>query len=115
MAARKPIICLDVGGPGVQVTKEAGIKIAASNPEQTIMQLAEAMIRLASDNELRRQMGEAGRAHVISQYTCGHKIDQQLVYYAEAVERAETGTKEPVGRHGPHPGCLQGSQLTEER
>jgi hypothetical protein len=38
---------LKLGGPAVQVTEETGIKVAAENPEQTVHDLAKAMIRLA--------------------------------------------------------------------
>jgi glycosyltransferase involved in cell wall biosynthesis len=64
MAAGRPVICLDLGGPAVQVTKETGFKIAASTPERAVRDLADAMVRLASDRNLQKQMGEAGRKRV---------------------------------------------------
>ena len=64
MAAGRPIICLNLGGPGVQVTEEIGIKVAAREPEQAIKDLARAMIRLANDPKLRSQLGQGGRKMV---------------------------------------------------
>ena len=32
MAAGRPVICLDLGGPGLQVTEKTGIKVKASTP-----------------------------------------------------------------------------------
>jgi glycosyltransferase involved in cell wall biosynthesis len=64
MAARRPVICLDLGGPAVQVTEETGIKVPAHNPEQAVRGLADAMIQLASDPELRLRMGQAGQRRV---------------------------------------------------
>jgi glycosyltransferase involved in cell wall biosynthesis len=64
MAAGRPVICLDLGGPGVQVTEETGVKITADRPEQAVNDLAKAMTYLASDPELRKKMGEAGQKRV---------------------------------------------------
>jgi len=61
MAAGRPVICLDLGGPSVQVTTETGIKAQAHHPEQVIRNLAEAMRRLAQDQDFRASMGKAGR------------------------------------------------------
>jgi len=64
MAAGRPVICLDLGGPALQVTEETGFKTPAITPEQVVNDLAEAMLRLARDPELRKRMGEAARKRV---------------------------------------------------
>lgn len=64
MAASRPVICLNLGGPATQVTEETGIKVSAVEPEQAVRGLADAMVRLASDRELRVQMGQAGQKRV---------------------------------------------------
>lgn len=64
MAAGRPVICLDLGGPAVQVTEETGIKVIAANPEQAIKGLANAMIQLAANPDLRNRMGQAGQQRV---------------------------------------------------
>lgn len=61
MAAGIPVVCLDYGGPGEMVTDECGIKVKPVNPEQTVKELADALLKLANDPELRKKMGEAGR------------------------------------------------------
>jgi glycosyltransferase involved in cell wall biosynthesis len=61
MSVGRPVICFDLGGPGLQVTEEAGVKVEARHPEQAVRDLAEAMCRLARDAQLRQRMGEAGR------------------------------------------------------
>jgi len=68
MAAGRPIICLDLGGPGAQVIAETGFKIPAHNPEQAVEGLAEAMTRLAQDPNLRTQLGQAGQSLIASSY-----------------------------------------------
>ena len=64
MAAGCPVICLDRGGPGLQVTEETGIKIPANDPEQVVQGLTKAMTRLAQDPGLRAKMGRAGQQRV---------------------------------------------------
>lgn len=68
MAAGRPIICLDLGGPGVQVTSETGIKVPAINPEQAVTDLSIAMKRMAENSHLRSQMGNAGKKRVQESY-----------------------------------------------
>ncbi|MGA7931964.1 MAG: glycosyltransferase [Kovacikia sp.] len=64
MAAGRPVICLDLGGPAIQVTEETGFKVPAIDPEQTIAGMAIAMTRLATEPELRSRLGRAGQQRV---------------------------------------------------
>jgi glycosyltransferase involved in cell wall biosynthesis len=61
MAAGRPVICLDLGGPGTIVSPESGVKVPARNPDQTVADLAAAMVSLARDPELRRRLGMGAR------------------------------------------------------
>jgi glycosyltransferase involved in cell wall biosynthesis len=67
-AAARPVVCLDLGGPALQVTPETGIKIPAHNPEQVIADLATAFATLAANPDLRQRLGEAGRARANRDY-----------------------------------------------
>jgi glycosyltransferase involved in cell wall biosynthesis len=69
MAAGRPVICLDLGGPGVLINEDVGIKIKANTPKQAIQDMGEAMLKLAKDSHLRRQMGEAGRKRIKDSFT----------------------------------------------
>ena len=64
MASGRPVICLDLGGPAVQVTEETGFKIPAQDPEQAVQEMALAITQLAKDPELRSRLGLAGRQRV---------------------------------------------------
>ena len=68
MAAGKPVICLDVAGPGMHVTIGCGIKVAPKSPEWVVSQMAIALERLYSDGELRLKMGRAARERAKSEY-----------------------------------------------
>jgi glycosyltransferase involved in cell wall biosynthesis len=59
IAAGCPVLCLDLGGPAMQITQETGIKIPAFNPDQAVQDLADAMQRLSANHELRNWMGQA--------------------------------------------------------
>lgn len=73
MAAGKPVICLDLGGPGAHVTAETGFKLAAGEPDRVVARLAGAMRVLVEDPALRERMGRAGRARVAQEYTWERK------------------------------------------
>jgi glycosyltransferase involved in cell wall biosynthesis len=68
MAAGLPVICLDLGGPASQITKESGIKIPANTPDQAVKDLANAMLKLADNPHLRRDMGKAGCKRVVDYF-----------------------------------------------
>lgn len=73
MAAGRPVICLDLGGPGVQVTSETGYKIPAHHPQQAVQDLAKAMSILAENLDLRLKMGQAGQQRVREEFTWDSK------------------------------------------
>ena len=58
MAAGKPVICLDVGGPATQVTAESGFRISPSSEEDAIHGIAAALGRLHDEPGLCARMGE---------------------------------------------------------
>ena len=64
MAAGRSVICLDLGGPAIQVTQETGFKVPAQAPEQAVRSLADAMTLLAYDPGLRIRMGQEGQRRV---------------------------------------------------
>jgi glycosyltransferase involved in cell wall biosynthesis len=64
MAAGRPVVCLDLGGPALQVTEDTGIKVPATSPEQVVSDLAAAMTRLARNPSLRIRLGIAARQRV---------------------------------------------------
>jgi glycosyltransferase involved in cell wall biosynthesis len=87
MAARRPVVCLDLGGPAQQVITSSGIKIMATNPEQAIQEMAQAMMKLAHDQDLLSQMGEAGYHHVQDSYSWENKGQQLADLYQKLVNQ----------------------------
>jgi len=85
MAAGRPVICLDLGGPALRVTETTGIKIPAINPEQTTADLAAALERLASDPTLRAQFAQAGRLRIDQEFNWARRGDQLARLYERLV------------------------------
>lgn len=83
MAAGRPVICLDLGGPAVQITKETGLKISAQDPDQAVQDLAKAMVQLAESAELRLNMGQSGRELVRQVHSWTAKGENLAQLYAE--------------------------------
>jgi len=69
MAAGRPVICLDLGGPALQVSESNGVKVPAVSPEQVVQDMAAALCRLAEDRVLLARLGEAARQHVQQQFS----------------------------------------------
>lgn len=87
MATGRPVICLDLGGPGVQVTAETGFKVPATNPEESIAGMASAMRQLAGDRNLLQTMGQAGQRRIREHYTWEHREVFLTQLYAKLVQQ----------------------------
>lgn len=83
MAAGRPVLCLDLGGPATQVTQETGFKVSAYTPAQAVADLAEAMVRIATDRALRLQMGDAAKARVVEAFCWKVRVEQLAKHYGE--------------------------------
>ncbi|RUT00251.1 hypothetical protein DSM106972_076990 [Dulcicalothrix desertica PCC 7102] len=95
MAAGRPVICLDLGGPGAQVTSETGFKIAAINPEQAVNDLSKAMITLAQDSNLRIKIGLAGQKHI--REVCSWEAKgENLAFIYEQIKTGKAKVKQAV-------------------
>ena len=92
MAAGRPIICLNLGGPAVQVTDDSGFRITADNPEQTTQAMTDAMVKLAQDADLRVSMGLAGRDIVQQNYSwnvVGQRLNEVYDKVVNEYERSD--------------------------
>ena len=88
MMAGRPVICLNLGGPAVQITDETGFRIDAHNPDQASQGLAAAMLRLANSPELRLSMGRAGQLRVKEFYNWDIRSRKLCNLYEEVVKTA---------------------------
>jgi glycosyltransferase involved in cell wall biosynthesis len=100
LAAGRPVVCLDTGGPALQVTPECGFAVAANSPRQAMDDLALAIHALASNPELRLRMGEAARRRVREELWWDRKGEQLAAIYQEVLGR-ESRNAVAAGAGGP--------------
>ncbi len=77
MAAGKPVVCLDSGGPGFHVSESWGVKIEPRDPEYAVARMAESLDRLYRDRALRLGLGERARKRV-EDYYLWDKLGERL-------------------------------------
>jgi glycosyltransferase involved in cell wall biosynthesis len=85
MAAGKPVVCMDLAGPGLHVTENCGIKITPQTPAQTAQGIADALERLYQDRELLARMGKAARHRVEEAYVLDKLGDRLLGIYGSVL------------------------------
>lgn len=86
LACRLPILTLDHQGVGAIVPPEAAIKVAVTNPEETVKALVEGIRRLAQSPQLRKEMGEAGWLYAQTMGWQQH-AERMTCWYEEIVAR----------------------------
>ena len=64
MAIGLPVVCLDWAGMAITVDDTCAIRLPITSPEQMPKDMANAIIKLIENPELREQMGEAGRKRI---------------------------------------------------
>src|SRR5439155_15542064 len=94
MAASKATVATDTGGiPEVVVDGETGLLV----PPRDHHALAQAIVRLLKDGQLRERMGAAGLARVQRVFSAARMVDETLaVYRAHAGHHDEAGGKIPL-------------------
>lgn len=91
MAAGVPIVCLDIGGPGVLVDETCGFKVSADAPAKVVDGLQAALGVLAEHRDLAAKMGEAGRQRAEAVFSWEGRVARMLCCYDEllGVARSE--------------------------
>lgn len=90
MAAGKPVLCLDLGGPAMQVVEGTGVKVPADSESQTIRDLARAMRLLDENRDLTARMGRAAREHVLREYSWSMRGEKINAFYVNLGSEGET-------------------------
>lgn len=87
MAAGRPVVCLDLGGPALQVTRDTGIKVLPASPQHVVRDLADAFYKLASDPELRTRLSSGARKRVEEHFDW----DKKGLFMAKLYESLSAG------------------------
>lgn len=86
MAAARPVIALDYGGPAEIVDAEVGALIPAAGWSAVVEGLADALADAYRNLDSWRRRGLAGRARVEQRYSWPAKIEAALALYRECLE-----------------------------
>jgi glycosyltransferase involved in cell wall biosynthesis len=84
MAAGKPVIAADWGGPSDILDPSCGILVEPRDPPSLVAGMEQAIVSLARDRERCASMGRAGRAKVLAEYTWPAKIERLVEIYRDA-------------------------------
>lgn len=84
MACRKAVVATRAGGiPEVVVHEETGLLV----PPRDAAGLADAIVRLLKDADLRRRFGEAGYSRVVASFTADRMVDETIRAYERLLAR----------------------------
>ena len=86
LSAGRPVICLDAGGPSLQVNEECGFKAPVASLEQALQSMADAMARLCRNPELRLRMSTAARKRAREQFQWTRNAERMNALYEEICE-----------------------------
>ena len=85
MCMSLPVIATNWGGPSDYLDPSCGILVDPSSRKGFLDGLAEAMIKLSLNPELRKTMGKAGQEKVVQKFTWDAKVDTMLEIYHKAI------------------------------
>jgi len=95
MAAGRPVVCLDIGGPAMQVTAETGFIAPATTPAEAVEAMAGFLTRIAENRGLLLEMSAKARARVREKFAMRQLgaafnsfYEQAVAMHAEARSRA---------------------------
>ncbi len=95
-ASGKPVVATTVGGiPDVVIPEETGILIPPGEPAA----LAEAMIRLLNDSELRLRMGETARRRIGEKFDADTMVEQIVAVYDLCLKRKGIASQKSFLKH----------------
>ncbi len=81
-----PVITTNLGGPGSIVDDKSGIRVKAENPQQMANDLAEAIRKLATDDNLLKELSEGARQRVAEKGLWSAKIESMLALYNDVAK-----------------------------
>ena len=83
-AAGRPVICLNIGGPSLQVTEQCGFKAPVGSLEQALCAMEDAMVLLYRDPDLRLRIGAATRERARTHFHWARKAERINTLYEAA-------------------------------
>ncbi|ASY65965.1 glycosyl transferase group 1 (plasmid) [Sinorhizobium sojae CCBAU 05684] len=84
-----PLIVVDRGGPGSAASNLCAIKLPVTTPDALAVDIAGAIRRLATNSQLRRQMGAAAHEHVKQTALWSAKLERMDSIYMDLIGAAQ--------------------------
>jgi glycosyltransferase involved in cell wall biosynthesis len=97
LAAGRPVVCIDIGGPAAQVTPETGFVAPATTPDEAVVAMASFLTNIAGDRPRLATMSAAARARARENFTMrriGPALDS---FYHQAVALHAQSPPSPRG------------------
>jgi glycosyltransferase involved in cell wall biosynthesis len=85
MACGRPVVCLDVGGPALQVTPETGYAATVTSPQVAVDAMASYLKRISEDRTLLAEFSAKARARARATFSSRRVGADLSGFYAEAV------------------------------
>jgi len=93
LAAGRPVICLNTGGPGLMVTEACGFKAPVGSTEAVLQSMSAAMAMLYRDPNLRLRLGTAARERARVHFHWTRKAERMNAQYEAVSETSRAATK----------------------
>jgi glycosyltransferase involved in cell wall biosynthesis len=87
MATGCPVICLDLGGPALQVDDATGFCIPATTPQAAVARMADTLRTLAQNPALWEQQSKAARERVGELFGWDRKVESMSALYRGTTRR----------------------------
>ena len=87
MAAGIPVVCLDIGGPGILVDETCGFAIAPTSPAEVETGLFEAQATLARNETFRTTLGKNARSRLLTEFGWDRTLALMQQAYLESTEK----------------------------
>jgi len=83
LAAGRPVICLDTGGPAMQVTPNCGLAAQTKCPKEAVLMIAEKLANIATQPALWKSMSDAAKARAQEVFSLERVKCRVLQAYAD--------------------------------
>ena len=88
MAAGRPVLCLDLGGPATIVDQSSGFKIPADSPEQAILGLKDGLEQLTRKKSTLERLSAGAKNRAQKLFTWEFKANQLDAAYQRAAQKS---------------------------
>jgi glycosyltransferase involved in cell wall biosynthesis len=85
MGLRCPVICFQHQGVAMMTDDSCAFRVKPETWEDCVRGFAEAMVSLAHSDKLVEEMGNAGRARALREFTWSAKVEEMLKVYSKTV------------------------------